>query len=95
MLIITLPAVMPIVAAYKWDPVWFGLIVITLCEVGVITPPVGMNVYTVKAVAGPCVTTGEVFTGACYFLIWQAIVLALIIAFPEIVTFVPNMMDAG
>jgi C4-dicarboxylate transporter, DctM subunit len=94
MLIITLPAVMPIVAAYQWDPVWFGLLVITLCEVGVITPPVGMNVYTVKAVAGPCVTTGEVFMGACYFLFWQAIVMALIIAFPEIVTFVPNMMEA-
>jgi C4-dicarboxylate transporter, DctM subunit len=94
MLIITLPAVMPIVAAYQWDPVWFGLIVITLCEVGVITPPVGMNVYTVKAVAGPCVTTGEVFKGACYFLFWQAIVMALIIAFPEIVTFVPNLMEA-
>jgi TRAP-type C4-dicarboxylate transport system permease large subunit len=94
MLIITLPAVMPIVAAYQWDPVWFGLIVITLCEVSVITPPVGMNVYTVKAVAGPCVTTSEVFAGACYFLIWQALVMALIIAFPGIVTFVPNMMEA-
>jgi tripartite ATP-independent transporter DctM subunit len=93
MLIITLPAVMPIVAAYQWDPVWFGLIVITLCEVSVITPPVGMNVYTVKAVAGPCVTTSEVFAGACYFLIWQAIVMAVIIAFPEIVTFIPNMME--
>jgi tripartite ATP-independent transporter DctM subunit len=95
MLIITLPAVMPIVAAYQWDPVWFGLLVITLCEVSVITPPVGMNVYTVKAVAGPSVTTGDVFSGACYFLFWQALVMALIIAFPEIVTFVPGMMDAG
>jgi C4-dicarboxylate transporter, DctM subunit len=95
MLIITLPAVMPIVAAYQWDPVWFGLIVITMCEVSVITPPVGMNVYTVKAVAGPCVTTSEVFAGACYFLVWQALVMALIIAFPDIITFLPNMMDAG
>lgn len=95
MLIITLPAVMPIVAAYQWDPVWFGLLVITMCEISVITPPVGMNVYTVKAVAGPSVTTGEVFAGACYFLAWQALVMALIIAFPEIVTYVPSLMDAG
>jgi tripartite ATP-independent transporter DctM subunit len=94
MLIITLPAVMPIVAAYQWDPVWFGLLVITMCEISVITPPVGMNVYTVKAVAGPCVTTSEVFAGACYFLVWQAVVMAIIIAFPEIVTFVPNLMEA-
>ncbi len=94
MLIITLPAVTPIVAAYQWDPVWFGLLVITMCEISVITPPVGMNVYTVKAVAGPCVTTSEVFAGACYFLVWQAVVMAIIIAFPEIVTFVPNMMEA-
>jgi len=95
MLIITLPAVMPIVAAYQWDPVWFGLIVITLCEISVITPPVGMNVYTVKAVAGPCVTTGEVFAGAMYFLVWQALVLGIIIAFPGVVTYIPNMMSAG
>jgi len=95
MLIITLPAVMPIVAVYQWDPVWFGLIVITLCEISVITPPVGMNVYTVKAVAGACVTTGEVFAGATYFLAWQALVLGIIIAFPGIVTYLPNMMSAG
>jgi C4-dicarboxylate transporter, DctM subunit len=65
-----------------------------LCEISVITPPVGMNVYTVKAVAGPSVTTNDVFAGACYFLVWQALVMAIIIAFPGIVTFVPNMMEA-
>jgi C4-dicarboxylate transporter, DctM subunit len=95
MLIITLPAVMPIVEVYQWDPVWFGLIVITTCEISVITPPVGMNVYTVKAVAGPSVTTSDVFAGASYFLAWLALVLAVMIAFPGIVTFLPNMMTAG
>ena len=93
MLIITLPAVMPVAEAFNFDPIWFGLIVITMLEVGVITPPVGMNVYTVKAVAGDSVTTGEVFAGASYFLVWQAIVLAIIIAFPAIVTTLPGMMD--
>lgn len=95
MLIITLPAVMPIVHYYQWDPVWFGLIVITTCEISVITPPVGMNVYTVKAVAGPLVTTSEVFAGSLYFLSWLALVLAIMIAFPGIITFLPNMMTAG
>ena len=92
MLIITLPAVMPVAEAYGFDPIWFGIIVITMLEVGVITPPVGMNAYTVKSVAGDCVTTGEIFSGISFFLFLQAIVLALIIAFPSIVTFLPNLM---
>ena len=92
MLIITLPAVMPVAEAMGYDPIWFGIIVITMLEVGVITPPVGMNAYTVKAVAGDTVTTGEIFTGISYFLFLQAIVLAIIIAFPSIVTFLPALM---
>ncbi len=93
MLIITLPAVMPIVEALAFDPIWFGIIVITMVEVCVITPPVGMNVYTVKAVAGDTVTAGDVFSGTSYFLCLQAIVLSIIIAFPHIVTFLPSVMD--
>lgn len=92
MLIITLPAVMPVAECMGYDPIWFGIIVITMLEVGVITPPVGMNAYTVKAVAGDTVTTGEIFTGISYFLFLQAIVLSIIIAFPSIVTFLPALM---
>ena len=93
MLIITLPAVMPVAEVMGYDPIWFGIIVITMLEVGVITPPVGMNAYTVKAVAGDSVTTGEIFSGISFFLILQAIVLAIIIAFPDIVTYLPSLMD--
>ena len=92
MLIITLPAVMPVAEAIGYNPIWFGIIVITMLEVGVITPPVGMNAYTVKAVAGDSVTTGQIFTGISYFLFLQAIVLAVIIAFPSIVTYLPDLM---
>lgn len=92
MLIITLPAVMPVAEAMGYNPIWFGIIVITMLEVGVITPPVGMNAYTVKAVAGDTVKTSEIFSGILYFLFLQAIVLAVIIAFPSIVTFLPNLM---
>jgi len=92
MLIITLPAVMPVAEAIGYNPIWFGIIVITMLEVGVITPPVGMNAYTVKAVAGDSVTTGQIFSGISYFLFLQAIVLAIIIAFPSIVTYLPDLM---
>ena len=92
MLIITLPAVMPVAEAIGYNPIWFGIIVITMLEVGVITPPVGMNAYTVKAVAGDSVTTGQIFSGISYFLFLQAIVLAIIIAFPAIVTYLPDLM---
>ena len=93
MLIITLPAVMPVAEAIGFHPIWFGIIVITMLEVGVITPPVGMNVYTVKAVAGSSVTTGEIFSGVSFFLMLQAIVLTIIIAFPIVVTYLPSLMD--
>ena len=92
MLIITLPAVMPVAEAMGFDPIWFGIIVITMLEVGVITPPVGMNAYTVKAVAGDTLTTGEIFSGISYFLLLQAIVLAIIISYPPIVTYLPSLM---
>lgn len=92
MLIITLPAVMPVAEAIGFDPIWFGIIVITMLEIGVITPPVGMNAYTVKAVAGDLVTTGQIFSGISYFLMLQAIVLAIIIAYPPIVTYLPSLM---
>jgi TRAP-type C4-dicarboxylate transport system permease large subunit len=92
MLIITLPAVMPVAEAMGFDPIWFGIIVITMLEVGVITPPVGMNAYTVKAVAGDMLTTGEIFSGISFFLLLQAIVLAIIISYPPIVTYLPSLM---
>jgi tripartite ATP-independent transporter DctM subunit len=92
MLIITLPAVMPVAEAMGFDPIWFGIIVITMLEVGVITPPVGMNAYTVKAVAGDALTTGEIFSGISFFLFLQAIVLTIIISFPPIVTYLPSLM---
>ena len=80
MLIITLPAVMPVAEAIGYDPIWFGIIVITMLEVGVITPPVGMNAYTVKAVAGDSITTGQIFSGIltscfCRPLFWQLLSL--------------------
>lgn len=92
MLIITLPAVMPVAEAMGFDPIWFGIIVITMLELGVITPPVGMNAYTVKAVAGDSVTTGEIFSGISFFLVLQVIVLSIIIAYPPIVTYLPSLM---
>jgi TRAP-type C4-dicarboxylate transport system permease large subunit len=92
MLIITLPAVMPVAEAYNYNPIWFGIIVITMCEVSVITPPVGMNAYTVKSVAGDSVTTGEIFSGIAFFMFLMALVMILIISFPGIVTFLPDLM---
>ncbi len=92
MLIITLPAVMPVAEAMGFNPIWFGIIVITMLEVGVITPPVGMNAYTVKAVAGDTLTTGQIFSGISFFLLLQAVVLAIIISYPPIVTYLPSLM---
>jgi len=95
MLIITLPAVMPIAEAFEFDPVWFGIIVVTMLEVGVMTPPIGMNVYTVKVVAGDSVTINECFVGTLFFLILMLVSLGITILFPELVLWLPNLMDTG
>jgi C4-dicarboxylate transporter, DctM subunit len=93
MLIITLPPIIPIAEAYGFHPVWFGIIVITMLEIGVMTPPVGMNVYTVKAVAGDILTVSECFVGTSYFVILILISLAITIAFPDFILWLPSFMD--
>jgi len=60
---LTLPILMPIISTLGYDPIWFGVIVIKLSEIAAVTPPVGMNVYMAKAVAGKEVTLEQVFKG--------------------------------
>jgi C4-dicarboxylate transporter, DctM subunit len=92
MMVMTLPFVYPIVLHLGYDAVWFGVMMCLLIEIGMVTPPVGMNLFMVQAVAGPGTTIGQIFNGSVPFLICTLIVLAVITFFPGVVTWLPTLI---
>ncbi|SLN71713.1 TRAP transporter large permease [Oceanibacterium hippocampi] len=90
MCLITLPIVYPAVTALGFDPIWFGIIVVKMSELANITPPIGVNVFVIRGIA-PDVPLGKVFQGASIFLVFEIITLAILIAFPAIATFLPEL----
>jgi len=92
MLSITMPIIYPVVQAMKIDPMWYAVVVIMAIECGLITPPVGLNVYGVKGVAEPDVTLEDIFIGGWPFFIVMVFVLVLLIFFPPLCTFLPNLL---
>ena len=73
--------------------VWFGVLVVKMLEVGMITPPVGMNVFVIKNVASKYVTVMQVFKGVIPFLIMDLVVVAIVIAFPDLVLYLPSKLQ--
>ena len=90
MMLMTLPIVYPIIQSLGFDPIWFGIILVIVIEISLITPPVGMNLYIVSGVSG--VKLEEVFRGSLLFLIPLLIGLLIIAAVPEISLFLPQQM---
>jgi tripartite ATP-independent transporter DctM subunit len=91
MLVVTIPIVYPIILSLGFDPIWFGVIAVIVIEMGMITPPVGINVFVVKSVA-PEVPMAAIFAGVLPFWFAMVAALALIIAFPQIALVIPNSM---
>jgi C4-dicarboxylate transporter DctM subunit len=92
MMIATTPIVFPVVIALGYDPLWFGVFLVIMCEIALITPPVGMNLYVVQAVRGRGSIT-EVVHGVLPFLGCIFLLVALITAFPEIITWLPKSLS--
>ena len=93
MLLLTLPVVHPAVIALGYDPIWFGIIVVKMCEVCLITPPVGLNCYVVSAVR-PDIPLGDVFRGIGPFFAADVVTIGLFLAYPEIVLWLPNLVNS-
>ena len=91
MLLLTVPIFFPLVRDLGFDPVWFGIIVVVVTEISLITPPVGLNVFILKGVVGD-VSTGTIFRGVTPFWIADLFRLALLVAIPAIVLFLPSQM---
>lgn len=94
MLLLTLPVVYPAVMALGYDPIWFGIILVKMVEIGLITPPIGLNCFVVAGVR-PDIPVQEVFRGVLPFVVADIATVALFIAFPGIITFLPNLMMKG
>ena len=92
MLLLTLPVVYPAVIALGYDPIWFGIIVVKMCEVCLITPPVGLNCYVVAAVR-PDIPLGDVFRGIAPFFVADVVTVGLFLAFPGIILWLPSLIN--
>jgi len=91
MMLLTMPIFFPVVLAIGIDPIWFGILVVIVSEMGLITPPVGMNVYVIKGVAED-VPLHTIFRGILPFLIPMVVCTAILMAFPQIALFLPGTM---
>lgn len=91
MMVLTLPVIFPIIISLGFDPIWFGVMAVLMMEAGLITPPVGLNVYTLAGIATD-VPMADIFRGVLPFLFAIFGVVFLIILMPSIATYLPNMM---
>jgi tripartite ATP-independent transporter DctM subunit len=91
MLVLTLPVVFPVILALGYSPIWFGVIVVIVLEMGLISPPVGINVFVVKGVA-PDVPLETIFRGIWPFWLAMLVCLLVLVAFPGIALYLPNTM---
>ena len=91
MIILTVPIIFPVIMQLGFDPIWFGVIIVMTVELGLIHPPVGMNVFVIKSVV-PEVTFTTIFKGVIPFVVTDIIRLVILIAFPMIALWLPSRM---
>ncbi len=91
MVLLTLPVFFPLVVSLGFDPVWFGIIIVLVVMIGLVSPPVGMNMFVVRNML-PELSTATIFKGVLPFVYTLVAVLALMVAFPQIALFLPQML---
>jgi tripartite ATP-independent transporter DctM subunit len=90
MILLLVPLMFPVVIHLGYDPIWFGIVVMVITEIGGLTPPFGLNVFVVKAALGDTITVEDIFIGVFPFIIFALIALAIIMAFPSISLWLPQ-----
>jgi len=91
MVLLTLPLFFPIVTSLGFDPVWFGVLIVMVIQIGLISPPVGMNLFVLNALL-PKVGLGRIFKGVWPFVVVQIVMLAILVAFPMLSLWLPSFM---
>ena len=92
LLLLTLPLILPLVEGADLNLIWFGIIVVKLLEIGLVTPPIGLNVYVIKGALGNSVTLSEVFKGVAWFIVMDIVALLLIVLIPALSLYLPQIM---
>jgi tripartite ATP-independent transporter DctM subunit len=92
MMLITLPFFMPLVALYGFDPVWFGVIFLICMQLGLLTPPFGMLLFTMKSVAPPAVTMGQVYGAVVPYVGLGFLMLVAVLLWPALATWLPRLL---
>jgi TRAP-type C4-dicarboxylate transport system permease large subunit len=92
MMLITLPFFMPLVQSYAIDPIWFGVVFLICMQMGLLTPPFGLLLFTMKGVAPPGISIGQVYRAALPYVWIGLAVLALVIAVPGTATLAPRLL---
>lgn len=90
-ILVTVPVFLPIIQALGFDPVWYGILMVVMVEVGLITPPVGLNIFVIRAQL-PDVSLGTIYKGIIPFLLADAVLIGLLIAFPQLALWLPNKL---
>ena len=91
MILLTVPIFFPLVVSLGFDPVWFGIIIVVVVEIGLISPPVGMNMFVVRSLL-PSVSTATIFRGVTPFVVADVVRLAILVAFPAISLWLPQVL---
>lgn len=92
LIVVTIPIFYPVALELGFDPIWFGVIIVLVGEMGVITPPVGVNVFVIKGIA-PDIPLQTIFKGIFPFLIALILLTIILVVFPDIATVLPNMTN--
>jgi C4-dicarboxylate transporter DctM subunit len=91
MVLLTIPLFFPIVTSLGFDPLWFGVLIVMVVQIGLISPPVGMNLFVINALL-PDVGLAQIFRGCWPFVLVMVVVLGLLIAFPQLSLWLPSLM---
>jgi C4-dicarboxylate transporter DctM subunit len=91
MVLLTIPVFFPVITGLGFDPVWFGILIVTIVEIGMISPPVGMNLFVINSLL-PDVKLNAIFRGVWPFVMADVVRLGILIAFPAISLWLPSLM---
>jgi TRAP-type C4-dicarboxylate transport system permease large subunit len=91
MLLLTIPTFYPVISVLNFDPIWFGVLVTVMCEIGCITPPIGLNVFVIRGIAGD-IPMYTIFRGILPFVAADFVLLAIILLFPGLSLLLPSLM---
>ena len=92
LLLLTVPIFMPLARALGIDLIWYGIILIKLLEVGLITPPIGLNIFVIKSALGGRIKLPVIFRGVCWFILMDLLTLVLLVTFPAICLWLPSLI---